>query len=64
MDCKHCNYPDTKVVTTRQDDKINQTYRRRECVKCGRRFTTQEHFRENYRHPFYKTIPPTKMQSI
>lgn len=61
MECQHCHYPDTKVVSTRQDDRTNQTYRRRECVKCGARFTTQEQLRDNYRHPHYKTIPPNKV---
>lgn len=58
MECKLCKYPDTKVVSTRKDDKFNQTYRRRECVKCGGRFTTQEHFRENYKYKPWKTTPP------
>lgn len=58
MHCKSCNYPDSRVVDTTKDDKTNQIYRRRECIKCGSRFTTQEHFRENYKNSPYKTSPP------
>ena len=42
MDCIHCKYPDSRVVETRQHDD-NTIRRRRECIKCGKRFTTQEH---------------------
>lgn len=48
MNCKHCNYPDTRVVQTNFDDKVNYIYRRRECLKCKERFTTAEHFRDDY----------------
>lgn len=61
MECKHCRYPETRVVSTRKDDEISQTYRRRECVKCGARFTTQEHFRDNYKRQPYETKPPNKV---
>lgn len=46
MQCKHCAYPDTRVVYTTHNDLGNVTQRRRECVKCGMRFTTHEEFRE------------------
>lgn len=49
MNCKYCDYPDTRVIETNPDDKLNQIYRRRECINCNRRFTTQEHMRENYK---------------
>lgn len=61
MQCRVCNYPDSRVVETRSDDRINQIYRRRECIKCGSRFTTQEHLRENYKNSGYKTSPPKKI---
>ena len=57
MQCKLCNYPDSHVVKTTRDDRTNQIYRRRECIKCGARYTTQEHIRENYKNAPYKTIP-------
>ncbi len=60
MDCKHCHYPDTKVVSTRKNDDLNQTYRRRECIKCGNRFTTQEHYRENYKPSHWSRLPLIK----
>lgn len=61
MQCKYCNYPESRVVETRKDDHLNQTYRRRECIKCGIRFTTQEHMRDNYKRQAYQTKPPNKV---
>ena len=61
MDCPHCRYPETRVVETNPDDRINQIYRRRECIKCAKRFTTQEHYRENYQRTPYKTDPPIRV---
>lgn len=61
MECKFCHYPDSRVVETNRDDKINHIYRRRECVRCGARFTTSEHFRDNYKRNPFKTIPPNKV---
>lgn len=46
MQCKSCNYPDSHVVYTRHDDFKNIIERRRECLKCGNRFTTHEKPRE------------------
>lgn len=40
MRCPFCNYEDTKVVDSRPVE--GRKRRRRECVKCGRRFTTYE----------------------
>ncbi len=40
MICPFCRFPDSKVVDSRpKDDRIK---RRRECIKCGARFTTFE----------------------
>lgn len=61
MQCKSCSYPDSRVVETTKDENLNQIYRRRECIKCGVRYTTQEHFRDNYKRPPYKTPPPKKV---
>lgn len=40
MLCPYCNNPDTKVTDKRDCESI--TRRRRECLKCGKRFTTYE----------------------
>lgn len=40
MRCPFCNYEDTKVIDSRPSDEKKR--RRRECVKCGKRFTTYE----------------------
>jgi transcriptional repressor NrdR len=58
MQCKTCSYPESRVVETTKDENLNQVYRRRECIKCGTRFTTQEHFRDNYKRNQYETKPP------
>ena len=61
MQCKYCSYPESRVVETNKDEALNQIYRRRECVKCGGRFTTQEHFRDNYKRARFQTPPPNKV---
>ncbi|MCC7570770.1 transcriptional regulator NrdR [Candidatus Micrarchaeota archaeon] len=40
MKCPYCMFPETKVVDSRQEDEVIR--RRRECEKCGKRFTTFE----------------------
>lgn len=46
MQCKSCKYPHSGVVYTRHDEAKNTIIRRRECHRCGLRFTTTEHFKE------------------
>lgn len=58
MQCHSCSYPDSRVVETKRDDRLNKIVRRRECIKCGVRFTTQENIREN---PNYQTPPPRRI---
>ncbi len=42
MHCPYCNYQKSKVIDTRPTDDGYVTRRRRECEKCGKRFTTYE----------------------
>ena len=35
-------FPESKVLDSRSADEINAIRRRRECLKCGKRFTTYE----------------------
>ena len=42
MKCIYCGYPESKVVDSRPLDEGVSTRRRRECLTCGRRFTTYE----------------------
>ena len=42
MKCQFCNCADSKVVDSRPTDDGNSIRRRRECIQCGRRFTTYE----------------------
>ena len=46
MKCPYCDNPDTKVVDSRPTDEGQAIRRRRECEKCGRRFTTYEKIEE------------------
>ena len=41
MLCPYCGNDETKVTDKR--DSKDETRRRRECLKCGKRFTTHEH---------------------
>ncbi|MBD3387204.1 transcriptional repressor NrdR [candidate division KSB1 bacterium] len=43
MRCPFCNYHDTKVIDSRTRNGGRTIRRRRECLKCRRRFTTKEH---------------------
>ncbi len=42
MKCPYCENLDTEVVETRDNEDLSTTRRRRECIKCGKRFTTYE----------------------
>lgn len=42
MKCIYCGYTESKVVDSRSADDGNSIRRRRECLKCGKRFTTYE----------------------
>ncbi len=42
MKCQVCGCVDSKVIDSRPTDDGNSIRRRRECVQCGRRFTTYE----------------------
>lgn len=42
MKCPFCGHDESKVVDTRPADEGERIRRRRECLKCGRRFTTYE----------------------
>lgn len=42
MKCMYCGCPDSKVIDSRSTEDDSMIRRRRECIKCGRRFTTYE----------------------
>ena len=42
MKCPYCGYEESKVVDSRPTDEGEKIRRRRECLKCGKRFTTYE----------------------
>ncbi len=42
MKCIYCGYEDSKVVDSRSNSEANNIRRRRECLKCKKRFTTYE----------------------
>jgi len=61
MKCPYCFHPDTRVVDSRLTDDSDSVRRRRECEKCGKRFTTYERIeikpiavikKDNTREPF------------
>ena len=61
MKCPHCGYKEDKVVDSRATQEESAIRRRRECLKCGKRFTTYEYVEEislmvikkdNRREPF------------
>ena len=42
MRCMYCGCEDSKVIDSRSTDDGNSIRRRRECIACGKRFTTFE----------------------
>jgi transcriptional repressor NrdR len=42
MRCPFCRHEDSRVVDSREADEGTSIRRRRQCVECGRRFTTLE----------------------
>lgn len=46
MKCPSCGHPDSRVIDSRGAHEGEAIRRRRECEKCGRRFTTYERIEE------------------
>ena len=46
MRCPFCSYTDGKVIDSRASKEGESIRRRRECLSCGRRFTTYERIEE------------------
>lgn len=42
MKCPYCGFLESKVIDSRPTDEGNSIRRRRECLKCSKRFTTYE----------------------
>ena len=42
MKCPFCGYKESKVMDSRPTEEGSSIRRRRECLKCGKRFTTYE----------------------
>lgn len=42
MRCPYCGYEESKVVDSRPTDEFTRIRRRRECMRCAKRFTTYE----------------------
>jgi len=46
MMCPFCSHREDKVIDSRESKEADVVRRRRECLKCGRRFTTYERIDE------------------
>ncbi len=46
MKCPFCNELESKVLDSRVSKELDAIRRRRECLKCGKRFTTAERIEE------------------
>lgn len=46
MKCPYCGYKQDKVVDSRESSEGHSVRRRRECLKCERRFTTYEYIEQ------------------
>jgi len=54
MRCPYCNEDKDKVIDSRSTEEGRAIRRRRECVKCGKRFTTYEYVEERSRRSVIK----------
>ena len=52
MKCPYCGFEESKVIDSRSADDGERIRRRRECLKCGKRFTT---------HEIIETVRPMRM---
>ncbi len=64
MRCPYCDFQESKVIDSRPTEEGNAIRRRRECIKCGKRFTTYEKIetipvmvvkKDSSREPFNRT---------
>ncbi|MBT3395062.1 transcriptional repressor NrdR [archaeon] len=64
MKCQFCSSGKSKVIDKRNNSKLSSIRRRRECLKCGKRYTTYERIsqvnlkiikRNGKREPFDRT---------
>ena len=46
MKCPYCEFLESKVIDSRPTDEGQAIRRRRECINCGKRFTTYENIEE------------------
>lgn len=46
MKCPYCGYKEDKVIDSRATAGMSAIRRRRECIKCGKRFTTYEYIED------------------
>lgn len=46
MKCPYCGHLENKVLDSRLSKELDSIKRRRECLKCGKRFTTTERVEE------------------
>ena len=46
MKCPHCDHLESKVLDSRLSKEMDTIRRRRECLKCGKRFSTAERMEE------------------
>ncbi|MCB2197979.1 transcriptional regulator NrdR [bacterium] len=50
MRCPYCGHTDDKVIDSRPSRDLRSVRRRRECIKCTKRFTTYEYVEEIQLH--------------
>ncbi len=46
MKCPYCGFVESKVIDSRMSKEMDTIRRRRECLKCGKRFSTAEMLEE------------------
>lgn len=68
MKCPFCNYSESKVLDSRMNKEMDTIRRRRECLKCAKRFSTAEKLEQELplvekRDGRRETFDPAKIMS-
>ena len=60
MKCPYCACQDTRVIDSRDSRDLEAVRRRRQCVACGKRWTTYERFERPEPVSYTHLTLPTK----
>ena len=60
MKCPYCSFDESKVIDSRPTDEGERIRRRRECLRCGKRFTTYEILETMLQNSLDREVPSSQ----